>query len=160
MPLSASAIAKLQNEIVDVAFLWLVTISHPDLVTPLRMVRDFVPLTSRGNVFTPYPQMDIGFPHDSEDQPPRQMIVLEDVGQVFTPALRSLDTTTPPLILIELVMEGEPNTVQDSWTAEIREAQGDGLSIEASLRTDELLGVGAPSLAFTPSLFPALFAGS
>ena len=103
--------------------------------------------------------MDIGFPHDSEDQPPRQMIVLEDVGQVFTPALRSLDTTTPPVLLIELVMEGEPNTVQDSWLAELREAQGDGLSIEASLRTDELLGVGAPSLAFTPSLFPAMFTG-
>jgi len=160
MPLSSSAIAKLQHEIVDVAFLWLVTISHPDLPTPLRMVRDYVPLTSRGNSFIAYPHMDIGFPHDEVDQPPRQSIVLEDVGQVFTPALRSLDTTTPPVLLIELVMEGEPNTVQDSWTAELRNAQGDGLSIEAELRTDQLLGVGAPSLSYTPSLFPALFGGS
>jgi hypothetical protein len=157
MPLSASAIAKLQSEIVDVAFLWLVTISHPDLPTPLRMVRDYVPLTSRGNLFTPYPHMDIGFPHDGEDQPPRQVIVLEDVGQVFTPALRTLATTTPPTMLIELVMEGDVNTVQDSWTAEIREAHGDGVSIEAELRTDEMLGVGAPSISYTPSLFPGMF---
>ena len=157
MPLSASAIAKLQNEIVDVAFLWLVTISHADLPTPLRMVRDYVPLTSRGNVFTPYPHMDIGFPSDTEDQPPRQTIVLEDVAQIFTPALRALATTTPPILLIELVMEGEPNTVQDSWTAEIREAQGDGISIEAELRTDAILGVGAPTISYTPSLFPGMF---
>jgi hypothetical protein len=158
MPLSASAIAKLQDEIVDVAFLWLVTISHADFPTPLRIVRDYVPLTSRGNVFTPYPHLDIAFPHDEVDQPPRQSIVLEDVGQVFTPALRSLTTTTPPVLLIEIVMEGEPNTVQDSWTAELRQAHGDGLSIEAELRTDEILGVGAPSMAYTPSLFPAMFA--
>lgn len=157
MPLTSSAVAQINKELPDVAIIWLVTIVAD--ATTIRMCRNHEPVTSRGNQYLPYPHMEVGFPDDAEDRPPRASIVLEDVGREVVAALRDLDPRSPPTITVELVLSDALDTVQDSWTGEILEGQYDATSIEAEIRTDEMLGVGAPKVTRTPSTHPGMFAG-
>lgn len=155
---SSSFIAQVNAELQTVAKIWLVTIVAG--ATTIRLCSDYSPVVSRGNTYTPYPHMDVGFPEDASDRPPRQSILLEDVGREVIAALRLLDPGSPPTITIELVLADALDTVQDSWTAELRDAQYDLTSIDGEIRTDEIIGVGAPLMTRTPSSHPALFAGS
>lgn len=158
MALTPDMIEQLEAELSDDPIFYLVTIDHDDLATPIRLCTNYEALVSRGDTYQNYPHMELALPDDTEDQPPRQSIVLEDIDRVVVEALRTLPTTSPPSITIEVVLGSDLDTVQDSWTGQIREASYDYNAVEAEMRTDELLGVGAPALSYTPSLFPAMFA--
>lgn len=156
-----AAVTQFSGDLIDVAVIWLVTITADDGVNPpttIRLARNYTPVVSRGEIYLPYPHMEVGRPDDAEDRPPSRAIVIEDVGREVVAALRSLRPDSPPEITIELILEDALDTVQDSWSGTIREAGYDATSIEAEIRTDALIGTGAPRVTRTPSTHPAMFA--
>jgi hypothetical protein len=156
VPSTTGFIATINKELPDVAVLFLVTITAG--ATTIRLVRNYEPVTSNGEVFTPYPHMEVGRADDAEDRPPARTIVLEDVDRSVLAELRALDPDEPPEITIQMVMSDALDAVVDEWTGHIREASYDATSIEAEITTDQIIGVGFPKVTRTPATHPALFA--
>lgn len=107
------------NEEVEVA---LVTITHADLVTPVRLSSDPTrrlsvdPLrygtTSRGNTFD-FVLMSAIVPDDRKGTPPRVALVLENVGFDVVDVAQSF--TDPATAAIELVLASAPDTVIQAY---------------------------------------------
>src|SRR5215831_11553996 len=144
MPTTLDQLAA--QEIPTVVVLWLLTILHPDLPTPIYMVKDRVPLISRGNTYIPYPQMSVGLPESQQDRPPVVQVVLEDVDRTIVDALRRLAPDQAPSLLVELVLSDDVNTVQRHIQAPLRDATYDRQTITGQLWTDPLIARRAPAL--------------
>ena len=152
---------QVNAEIMDVAVIWLITISHSQLVTPLRLAVSYVNVVSRGNTFLCYPGMSVAFPDDELDKPPAARIRMEDVDKAILTSLRGLDPTDSVYITIEIVLSDDLNVSQlPPFTGRITSVNYDSNSIEGDIRTDDLLGVGGPALSYTPAIAPAIYAGT
>jgi Domain of unknown function (DUF1833) len=88
--------------------LTLLTVSHPDLVQPIRLVNNTEPITSRGNVFSDT-AFEEQWPPDVASQDPTIYIRLNNASQVLLDALSAL--TSEPSITCELVIASDPDTV-------------------------------------------------
>jgi len=137
----------------------LITITHSSIIGgPLRLVQDLQPLTSNGNVYTAFP-FEIRLPEDSDDGPAKVMLTIDNVDQSIAQAIRSMSPTSPPTVLVELVVASQPNVVEISIPdLTLRNVSGDAVQIEGELRMDEEDLTAFPGDAFTPQLFPGLFA--
>lgn len=69
--------------------LTLLTISHPDLETPLRIVNNKRNVSSRGNVFGAC-FFTAPWPEDKEGTSPKTTVTFNNANQWFTPTLRTL----------------------------------------------------------------------
>lgn len=137
------------------ALLPLLTISHPDLAVPLRLVRNQVDVTSRGETYTAF-AFDVTLPDDVDDHPPRASLVIDNISLELVDLMRSL--REPPEMLLELVFAGTPDTVEASWQAFLLDQPSwDAKTIEASLVLEETLLEEVPFHAFTPGFFPGVF---
>jgi hypothetical protein len=90
------------NDEVDLVFL---TISHPTLGTPIRVVWDTVDFIFGGNTF-------LGFPFDIEllsddEQPPTARLQIQNVSPRIGDTVRAL--MTPPSLKIELLSSADFN---------------------------------------------------
>ncbi|NDC57532.1 MAG: DUF1833 domain-containing protein, partial [Alphaproteobacteria bacterium] len=76
--LSATAVASLTAETTDEVWLPLVTISHADLSSPIRVVANNENITSRGNTFIGYP-FEIELPSQNDQSPGEARLRIDNV---------------------------------------------------------------------------------
>ena len=145
--------------------IFLITVVHPSLGTPLRFSSD--PTTrltvdplqygtvSRGNTYNFLP-IGLVMPDDSDQTPPAMKLVLDNVMRDAIPLLRSI--STPATVTIEMVLASAPDTVEVAWTGFdlVNVDYNDG-SISADLTINALVTEPYPAGSFTPSGFGGLF---
>jgi hypothetical protein len=154
--LSSTAIQALFAAETDEVFVVLITISHPELSTLLRVCSDAINTTSRSNVFYAYP-FDIALPSDEEGAPPQAQITIDNVSQEITNAIRAI--SSPADFLLEVVRAAAPDTVEVSWrNFKLRNIKGDAAQISGDLTVDDTTREPFPAYTFSPSEFPGLFA--
>lgn len=138
----------------DQVFLFLLTISHPDLASPIRVCDDQVNLTSRGNLFVAFP-FELELPEDS-DAIPEGRLRIDNVDRQIVEAVRSISSA--PTVLIEIVRVQDQDTVEVALPAfELREVTYDAVVVEGRLRPATYETEPYPARTFTPADWPGLF---
>lgn len=137
------------------AFLVLLTLSHADLATPLRVTSDAVATLSRGDSFTPF-AFDLTLPDDLDGHAARAKLAIDNVDRQIVLAVRSLET--PPDVLIEIVRAADPDTVEAKFVDfKLTQVTYDAQRVEGALTLEDFTAEPYPAATFSPSLFPGLF---
>ena len=113
MALSSTGVTELSGQEIGTAWLVLITISHADLPTPIRVTSDAVATVSNGNTYTPFP-FEVILPEDAEGRTPYAQLRIDNTTKEIAAALRGL--TSPPTVTIQIVRSSAPDTVERSWT--------------------------------------------
>ena len=154
-PVSTTAKAALFAPQTGEAFLILLTLSHPNLATPIRVSSDAVNTASRGDLFIAYP-FDLTLPDDEEQRPPRARLVIDNVDRQIVATIRTLQSA--PTLLIEIVRANDPNTVEARFSDfKLFDITYDSQVITADLTLEDFTAEPYPAATFSPSLFPGLF---
>jgi hypothetical protein len=143
---------------------FLLTVTHDDLATPLRFSSDPTsriseePLrygtVSRSDTYDFLP-MTLTLPDDSDGTPPAFSITLDNVMRDMIPLLRSV--STPAQVTIELVLASDPDSVEVTWPDfDLVNASYDAGQISIDLAVNSLATEPYPAGTFTPGAFPAL----
>ena len=90
------------------ALIMLVTITHDDLSTPLRVSSDSVTTPSNGENFIAYP-FQITLPDDPDDGFAAGKFIIDNVSRDIVKAIREIQS--PPNVRIDLVMDDDPDTI-------------------------------------------------
>lgn len=139
--------------------LLLVTIASADLAEPIRLCRDGwredAPIfTSRGMDFVRAP-FGLALP-GGDDGPPRCVIEIANVDHRIREAIEA--AAEPPSVMIELVTEEDPDTVEVSLEGLTFESiSGDAMSIEGRLAGVDYTQEPWPWWRCTPDRTPALW---
>jgi hypothetical protein len=145
-----SAFAQETGEV----WLVLLTLAHESLTTPLRFVNDMQGITSRGDVFQPFP-FEVEFPGEDPDQPTDARLVIDNIDRSIVKTLRAI--SAPPEITLEVVLASQPDTVEAEFTGLIlRNVSYDVSKVSGTLRFEDIM-TEPVSLQMTPQRFPALF---
>lgn len=121
----------------------------------MRFVNNNEAITSRGEVFQPYPFSLILPVADGERQQELELII-DNVDGRLTKAIREL--ITPPLFKFEMIISVTPDVVErtiDFLRAEF--ISYNSLSIDFRLRHDNIMGRKFPASKYTPARYPDLF---
>lgn len=146
---------------------FLVTIDHPDLATPIlvssdptvRMSQTAEDVTygtrSRGLEFVFFP-FTLTLPSDEDEGPQNMTVQMDNVKRDITQTLRGL--TSPPTVKTELILIDSPDVVEAVWPDFLlTQATYDASTIKGTLTVETLVREPFPALCFTPSYFPGLF---
>lgn len=138
-----------------VAWLFLLTISDNSGDPPLRVVNNAEAITSRGQVFEPYP-FDVLLPQDDSESLPSVTLQIANLDPAIIEFVRR--STTPPTIAIELVTSQYPDTVESSLSfLRLSNVSYDALTLTGRLDVDNFLTQKFPGEGYVPPLFPAIF---
>jgi hypothetical protein len=144
--LSVDGIAELSAQECATAWLALLTLTHPDLDTPIRVTSDGVQTLSNGNVFAPFP-FEVTLPDDVEGRAPQAHLRIDNTSLEIIALLRGL--TTPPLMTIQIVRSVDPDVIEREWLGiEWRSSSYDVGSITGTLTVDDLATEEFPYVTF------------
>ncbi len=136
--------------------LLLLTIAHPNLVTPIRVVNNLEPITSQGYTWAAFP-FEISLPAESDDQIPVMTLRIDNVDRQIVTAVRNLQGA--PDITVDIVVASQPDVVEATFVGfKLKNVSYDNLVVEGEMRLEEFLSEPYPQHRFTPHLFPGLFA--
>lgn len=141
----------------DDGLLVLLTLTHPELDPPIRVVNDHEDLTSRGNSFVGL-QFRISLPGVDTQSPLRARLTIDGVSQQIMEQARRI-TSDPPRVLIEVVRLSDPEVVEMSYpNMQLQNVRPDGLRVSGDLIFADLATQSFTYINFTPGIFPGLFA--
>lgn len=136
-------------------FLVLLTISHKDMDTPIRVVNNAEDVTSRGDLFTAYP-FDLSLPNDEDNQSPRARLVIDNIDRQIVLAVRQLSSS--PTVTIEIIRAADPDMIEARFVDfRFTNITYDSQMIEGDLTLEDFTAEPFPAASFSPSLFPGLF---
>jgi hypothetical protein len=151
---SPAAISAAQGTRIDVVWFYLVSISTPSDPT-IYLVNNNEPVTSRGNVYQPFP-MELRLPQEDSESLPTVEITFLNLANEIVEAIRKL--SRPPQITIELVTNISPDFVERTVDfAVLRNVTYDAISISGRLDLQNVLTSAIPSESYSPQRFPGLF---
>lgn len=151
--LSVPAAASLFAQETEQVWLALLTIAHPNLAVPIRLVNNNENVTSGGFLFTAFP-FEIQLPGQDEDGIGEARLVVDNADRSVLLALREL--LGPLSVTIAVVLAATPNVVEILIPdMALREVDWDAERLSAVLRMEDLLSEPL-SLQMTPARFPGL----
>lgn len=143
---AVSATQEMSAASTDTAWLVLLTLSHEEMASEIRVTSDGVPTLSRGYNYSPFP-FDIILPDDVEGQPPQAQLRIDNTTQEIIAELRNL--TTPPLLTVEIVRSISPDIVEYGWVGLRWTASSyDKNVITGTLTVDDLAKEEFPYMTF------------
>jgi hypothetical protein len=153
--LSAAAIASLTAENTDEIWLVLLEITHPSMVTPIRVVNDNQDCTSNGVLYQGLP-FDLDLPGDSAEAPGFASIAIPNVDRAIVAAGREL--SGPASCTITVVLASQPNVIEIQYPGlTMRELKWDASTVRGRLIFESIVTEPC-TLTITPERFPGLFA--
>nr|BDD43791.1 hypothetical protein 11 [Spirochaetaceae bacterium] len=153
---SAAFWQAITQERTSAVFLMLVTIEHPDLTSPIRLVYNTQSVTSRGNTYQKY-----RFRIDLEDEKEDGMVsearlTVEAIDQTLIQAIREIETA--PTVTFELVLAADPDTVEvGPFVYDVTNVPYDLQFLSMTLEYQDVMDDEFPSKSFTPEYTPGLF---
>lgn len=152
--LSSAAVASIHAQETGEVWLVLLTITHADLATPIRVVNNNEDITSRGNIYQAFP-FEVAFPNQDPESPPKAQLRFDNVERTAVNTIRSI--SSPPSVTLEVVLASSPNTVEVSFpNLTLRNVRYDALIIEGDLLFEQLYSEPI-TYQMTPNRFPGLF---
>jgi hypothetical protein len=144
--------------------IFLLTITHPQLATPIRLSTDATerksttPLAyrtmSRGDEFL-YAGIDLTLPAEKDRAPPAAKLTIDNVTRDLIPLARSV--STPAQVKIEAVLASDLDTVEIAWPAmDMTNLQYSAAQLVFDLTMDSLASEAFPAGTFSPAYFPGL----
>lgn len=138
----------------DEVFILLVTIDHADLSEPIRVSSDGADTLSRGETFVSFP-FEITLPNDTEDAPPEATLKIDNIDRSIVQAIRSI--SSPPNVLIEIVLASEPNAVESVWNDfKLQNVDYDVLVVSGNLTQEDFSAEPYPAMTMDPANFPGI----
>lgn len=157
MPRSVSQPTKqaIYDQETDEAFLVLLTLSHEDLASPIRVVNNGVDIVSNGDTFQGFP-FDINLPSELEAEAPSAKITIDNVDQQMIVAIQSISSA--PAIKLELVRSGDTDTIEAVFdNFKLTSIEYNAESISGTLTIEDFVLEPYPNALFSPANFPGLF---
>lgn len=163
--LSGNFVSAAMAQDTDEVLICLLTVAHPELATPIYLSSD--PTTrisddpliyatvsrTHEHLFLPF---EWTFPDDRSDAPPTVKLTIDNIERTLVGILRSF--STPPTILIEVVLASSPDVVEIAVPGLIlSDVTIDEHAVSATLVADSLINEPHPAGQFTPGGFPGLF---
>lgn len=140
----------------DVVPLLLLTLSHPSMENPARLVLNDEDIESRGQLFHAA-YLSAPPPLDSGDEVGSVQFKVDNVDRDIVVTLRGLDS--PPTVLMEVVSSLDLDSVEIApGELELQDAEYTTLEITGTLGYEDILNLGFPHGSYTPNIFPGLFA--
>lgn len=155
MTLSTEMQTAMFSQETDDGLLVLLTITHDDLSTPIRVVANGEDITSRGNSFTAFP-FEILLPSDEPDSPPNAQLTIDNVSREIGQAIRTISSAAA--VLIEVIRLKSLDTVELSFPSlNLRNVRFDAGKVTGDLTSEDLQIEPYPADTFNPSFFPGMF---
>lgn len=133
----------------------LLTIDHPDLAAPIRVVADAQGVTSGGDDYVAYP-FAIALPDDADDKVPSTRLVIDNVDRQIIQAIRSIGSAAT--LTMQVVLASDPDVIEAGpFSMTLRNVSYNSLTIEGDLQGPNLLQMQFPKRNFTPNDFNGLF---
>jgi hypothetical protein len=144
-------LAQTTNE----AFINLVTIAHTPTGDIFRVCMNSEPITSRGNLFTPY-AFTFNRPTESGEETGQVEFEIDNTDLILVDMLRRI--TSPAEFLIELVLASNPDYVELAVADLVmREVEWNAGSISGKLIFDDVLNQRFPRDVFDPIQYAGLY---
>jgi len=146
-------------------FLFLLTITHADLITPIYVTNDTQETLSNGQLgvvsngieFTYIPFQFI-LPTLEKDSIPTTSLSLDNTTREIVSVLTNINT--PPEVRIQIALSSQPDVIEyDLQGFRIATVEWDAMTITGTLTVEQYFNEPYPSVKFTPSRFPGLFKG-
>ena len=145
--------------------IFLITITHPSLTTPILLSTDATerlsdePLiyktTSRGNDYI-YAGVMIAIPNEEDRSPPSSKLVIQNLDRSLIPLSRSI--SSPASAMIEVVLGSDPDTVEISLVAmDMVNLIYNADNLTFDLVIDSLVTEPYPAGTYSAAYFPGLF---
>jgi hypothetical protein len=153
---TSATVAELFAQDTTQAFLWLLTITTPDLPGGVvHVVNNLTNVVSRGTVFTAFP-FTVVLPIDSEQRSPNLELRIDNVDLYLVHALRT--ATTPPTCKLEWIAASRPDTVEFQLVdLVLRSVKFDPRTVTFSLMHEDVMNATFPGDSYTPDEYPGLF---
>lgn len=153
--LSPELLAQIFGQQADDCFLILLTISHPNFVSPIRLVNNTESITSNGFIYQPFP-FKIVLPVDDGETAREVQIELDNVSLELIDELRQV--TDPLDVNLQMVLGSIPDDVQlELDELKIGSIQYDAYKIIGRMYQDNFMSSALTSEKYTPLNFPGLF---
>jgi hypothetical protein len=163
--LSSGFLAAAFSQETDEVVICLLTITHPDLSTPIYLSSNpterisddplIYATNSRGNQYLTLP-FDFTMPDDQADSAPRIQLVVDNTQRELVGLLRSI--STPATIVVEIVLASSPDHVEIAMPGlQLGNAKITEQSVSIDLVADPLVNEPFPGGSFTAGAFPGLF---
>lgn len=160
LPGMRSALAQTSSEV----WVTLIEITHPSIVTPIRLCDNTVDTLSRVNAstgdtaqytFTAYP-FTITLPTDEAERDPRVTLIVPNINRLLIADIRAIQGG--PLLRLWTVLASTPD-IYEFGPARLKamSAEYDAQSVQLTLGIDSFLGEPLPWATFSPEYFPAMF---
>lgn len=163
MPSAYAFLAAMHARETEECVLDLLTIESPELEGPLRLVNNPAAVVSRGMTFEPW-AFQIPAPGEREDKLPTVTLIMDAIydpeGPMELGAVGTINTINTGTITLEWILASAPDSVEyGPFVFTIQKSTFDAQQITVQAAYEDLLNDAWPGYAFTPSFFPALFAG-
>ncbi len=139
----------------DVAVV-LLEISHPDMPTPARVVRDTQNLVSNGNTFVAS-AFDFTLPDDRGSQAPRAEIVIDNVGKELMAWVESSKGGRGAEVRVMVVLRATPDVLEVDYRLGLEALKVDQAKVVGELGFGNLLDLPAVGVRYDPATAPGLF---
>jgi hypothetical protein len=154
MPISALNAPNVYAQSTDVAFFFLLTLTHKGS-HPTYLVNNMEPVVSRGIEFQPYP-FSLILPNDDTSRTPTVKITVDNVDRSLTEEIRAL--IEPPLVTVELVSSMFPDIVERQIDyLKVRDVVYDAMRVDFTLEIQNIMARKFPCDYYTPDQFVDLF---
>lgn len=152
--LSPVAVGAMNDDTSDEVWLILLTLTHPSLSAPLRLVNNMEDITSRGDVYTAL-SFEVRLPDQDPDTATVAQLRIDNVDQRIVAAVRALQS--PPKVDLEVILASDPDEIEIAFTdMTLRNVTYDQAYVTGEL-SFEAIFVEPVSLLMTPARFPGMF---
>lgn len=150
--LSTNARAALYASQSDEVWLQLLTITHADIATPIRLVSNTENITSNGETFVAFP-FELSLPGTDQES---VELAVDNVSRELIEEVRSI--ATPLGLSLEIVLASAPDTVEAGpFDFQSRAVEYNGQRMRFTLAYEPLLNEPFPYATYTPIDYPGLF---
>ena len=153
--LSTAALKAVYAQDTSDAFIVLLTIDHENLADPVRVCSNALTITSRGDDYIAFP-FELILPDETENQSPRARLVIDNVSQEISVALKQIDSA--PSVKIEIIRAADADVVEAVFPDfKLTNVKYDALTVQGDLTLEDFTAEPYPATVFSPSVFPGIF---
>lgn len=135
-------------------YLVLLTIDHPDLADPIRVVNNTENITSNAVEYIGFP-FEISLPESPENSPPRAELKISNVSREIGQAIRSVGS--PPVVDIAVIRQQTPDVVEAFHGGmKLTGVTYNVQTVSGQLVREDFVSEPYPSITYSPAEFPGL----
>lgn len=152
--MTANATISANVEQTDEVWLILLEITHPSLVTPIRVVNNTQAITSNGNQYLAS-AFTLRLPDDVQGLSYVELEI-DNVDRVIVDTIRAL--ATPPSVALSVVLADTPDSIEfGPHQMTVSDVDYNASTVKGTLIYEDLLNEPFPGRSFDKSRYPGLF---